>query len=338
VTSTKPTYNILALDGGGLRGLLTSVILDRLGYTCPGFLPAVDLFAGTSTGGILALALARGLPPYEVTRMYLNHGAEIFARSPWRRLKSLLGLSRAKYDDANLRRVLGNVLGPVRLGELPKKVVVAAFDLDDEDADPERRTWRPKIFHNFPGEDSDGTELALDAALATSAAPTYFPSSAGYVDGGVYANNPSLVALCQALDGRNHEGDRPKLEDVRLLSVGTGESRSHVEGDVDWGVAEWAPKLVDLLTDGVSGVADYQCRQLLGDHYCRVQVKLGHHVPMDDPSRLGELLLDAQGVDLGSKTLGSKTLGSKTLGSKTLGSKTLSGAVAWLRQCGWSER
>ena len=307
MTSTKPTYNILALDGGGLRGLVASVILDRLDYASHGFLPAVDLFAGTSTGEILALALACGLPPYEVTRMYLNHGAEIFARSPWRRLKSLLGLSRAKYDDANLRRVLGNVLGPVRLEELPKKVVVAAFNLDDEDADPGEAACAPgRNLPQLPRRGLGRDELALDAALATSAAPTYFPSSAGYVDGGVYANNPSLVALCQALDGRDHKGDRPKLEDVRLLSVGTGESRSHVEGDVDWGVAEWAPKLVDLLTDGVSGVADYQCRQLLGDHYCRVQVELGHHVPMDDPSRLGELLLDAQGVDLRVETLGSR--------------------------------
>lgn len=311
-TKTTDTCNILSLDGGGLRGLVTAVFLERLEYSCPGFLASVDLVVGTSTGGILALALAKGLTPYTIMRMYLDKGGVIFNRSPWRRLASFFGLTRAKYDNDGLRTVLGEVFGDCTLGDLSKRVVVTAFELDDKDTTG--RSWKPKIFHNCSGVDSDCNERVVDVALYTSAAPTYFPSVDGFIDGGVFANNPSVVGLAQALDCRNEgAGGVSTVDKIRLLSVGTGANLSHVEGDrLDWGVTEWAKPLLDILLDGVSEVADFQCGEILRDRYQRLQLDFpsGVTIPMDSVSALDRLLQMAQVAPVVD-------------------------TVRWLSKCGW---
>ena len=296
----KNTYNILSLDGGGLRGLITAVLLERLEASRPGFLASVDLVAGTSTGGILALALAKGLPPSTLATIYLGQGETIFNRPLSRRLGSLLGVARAKYDNDGLAGVLKRFFGDTRLYHLDKRVAVTAFDLDDEAN--LGRTWRPKVFHNYPGEGTDRDELALDVALRTSAAPTYFPSVDGYVDGGVFANNPSMVALAQAFDARYFgDGAVRNLANVRLLSVGTGANLKHLAGArLDWGIAEWAAPLLSVLMDGVADVADFQCRQLLGNQYHRLQLDFPEeiNIPMDSVADLGNMLQLAQAATI----------------------------------------
>src|SRR5262249_45256840 len=117
-------YRILSIDGGGIRGIIPVVLLERLGLAAgePAWLDSVDLIAGTSTGGLIALALAAGKSLAEIRDMYKARGAEIFDRSLWRvitRLGSLLG---AKYDVANLKRVVEPFLGrSTRLGDLRKR-------------------------------------------------------------------------------------------------------------------------------------------------------------------------------------------------------------------------
>jgi patatin-like phospholipase/acyl hydrolase len=295
------TYNILSLDGGGLRGLITAVMLERLSLRYPALLDNVDLVVGTSTGGILALALAKGLPPSDIKKMYLKQGEAIFNRSMLRRVGSLFSLTKAKYDNAGLRQALLGVFGNACLSDLSKKVAVTAFDLDNNlaPARQKARCWAPKVFHNFQGADSDGSRKVVDVALYTSAAPSFFPSVDGYIDGGVVANNPSMVALAQALDSRLLcQGAKSReLSRIRLLSVGTGVNLNHLEGQRhDWGVAEWAEPLLNILLDGVSEVADFQCGQILRDNYCRLQVDLPRDVKiaMDDTSEMGRL------CDLGS--------------------------------------
>ena len=287
----KNNYNVLSLDGGGLRGIITATLLERIEATTPGFLANVDLIAGTSTGGILALALAKGLKPYTIMRMYLDHGAEIFHRSLSRKIGGLLGLTNAKYDNDGLRKVLQEVFGDDKLKDLGKRVAVTAFKLDDQSTSPP--TWRPKIFHNYPGEDSDGEERIVDIAMYTSSAPTFFPSTNGYVDGGTCANNPSVVALAQALDPRSQLGRARDLSSIRLLSVGTGENATCLPGGrLDWGVGQWAAPLVNILLDSVAGIADFQCRQILREKYFRLQVELPEDkkIPMDSINDLSLML------------------------------------------------
>jgi hypothetical protein len=175
----------------------------------------------------------------------------------------------ADYDVVNLEREAHRVLGERTLAQLTKRVLVAAFDLDN--GAPTDRRWKAKLFHNFPGPDSDGDALAYRVAVATAAAPTYFASYDGYVDGGVFATNPSMCALAQTQDARVPAAERADLAELRLISFGTGRTLRYIEGDrLDWGYWQWVRPLLDLMLDGVNGIADYQCTQLLGEHYHRL--------------------------------------------------------------------
>jgi patatin-like phospholipase/acyl hydrolase len=154
------------------------------------------------------------------------------------------------------------------------------------------RTWKPKIFHNFKGADSDGDELAADVALYTSSAPTYFPSANGFIDGGVYANNPSIVALAQAISKKNQPAERAALDEIVMLSIGTGVSLTYIKGQtLDWGYAQWIKPLVNVLMDGVAGISDYQARQLLDDRYHRLQIVFdaSESIPMDAVDKLDRM-------------------------------------------------
>lgn len=267
-------YKILSLDGGGLRGLITARLIDRLNShpEIKGWLDSVDLFAGTSTGGILALGLSIGKSPNEISDLYRIKGKEIFDDSF---LDNILDLSRfvgAEYSSKNLKAELKKIFGNKKLGNISKKVVIPTFDLDNE-ASTENRTWKPKIFHNFLGHDSDKDALLSNVALYTSSAPTYFPSADGYIDGGVYANNPSIISIAQAISKRNDPSEKIKLDDIVLLSIGSGVSLKYITGaTLDWGYAQWAKPLIDVLMDGVAGISDYQAQQLLDNRYHRLQI------------------------------------------------------------------
>ena len=273
-------YHILSLDGGGLRGVLTAKLLERLERAVPGFLDQVDMLAGTSTGGILALGLAAGLSPTQMGQLYKERAARVFADSVWDDARDLGKLTGADYSNQELQQALLEYIGPISLDELSKRVLISSFDLDGPPREPSGlRTWKPKFFHNFPGPASDGDEKVVDVALRTSAAPSYFPVYQGYVDGGVVANNPSMCALAQAI---NPATGGQKLQDITLLSIGTGINAKYLSKlDADWGLAQWAPHLIHIMLEGGIGVADYQCRQILNECYMRLDPVLPVPISMD---------------------------------------------------------
>jgi patatin-like phospholipase/acyl hydrolase len=294
-------FKIIALDGGGIRGVLTAVLLNRLQEQYPSLLhPAngVTLFAGTSTGGIIALGLAAGLTPAEMRDLYVVNGKVIFDATWLRDIADLGGIAGAKFDNGNLKALLGQTFAGATLGTLKHRVLISSFQLDDGTPQP---SWKPKFFHNFPGSDSDAEELVVDVAMKTSAAPTYFPSYEGFIDGGVIANNPSMAALAQALDERNQPEERATLQEVTLLSVGTGISLQYIKDkELDWGDAQWIKPLLSIMLDGSVGVADYQCQQLLASSYFRLEpiFPAGTSIGLDDVGRIVDLLKIAREVDL----------------------------------------
>ena len=293
-------YRILTLDGGGIRGLLSAVLMDELDRRNPDWLDRVDMIAGTSTGGILALALANGMKPAELAELYYELGPIIFKDNLLDEVRDLGRMIGADYGTKNLRSELEKIFADTRLRDLDKRVLITAFDLDNEAVLPEERSWKPKFFHNFPGVDSDGEQHAADVALYSSAAPTYFPSVDGYIDGGVVANHPGMVALSQTQDQRSKIPDRPRVDEIRLLSIGTGQVLSYIQGPIhNWGLVQWAKPLLNLMLDAVSGVPDFQCRQMLGANYHR----LNYTFPDGKGIELGEWKKRDRLVGIGRKDM-----------------------------------
>lgn len=295
-----PRYRILSCDGGGIAGVLTLVIIERILQEFPDFLTKVDLFAGTSTGGIIALGLANGMHPRDIRLLYEQKGALIF-RDTW--LDDAMDLGNmigANYDNRGLEHELRKIFGDTPLGAIPKAVLVPAFDLDNASPDPQRRSWQAKFFSNMGGVYGDQEVPAYKVGMYTSAAPTYFPVYEGYIDGGVVANNPSVAAIAHAIDTRKNPA-APRIDDIALCSLGVGHSLRYITGErLDWGYAQWARPLVNILINGVMGVADYQCRQFLRDRYWRLSpvFPAGTDIALDDVSRTGYLLDFAHQMDI----------------------------------------
>lgn len=295
-------FHILSLDGGGIRGIITAVLLRRLNAhpEITDFLEGVDLIAGTSTGGIIALGLAKGATPDDLVALYKNLGPTVFTDSLWDNIKDLGTVIGAQYDTEPLEKELKGFLGDsTTLGQLHKSVLVTSFDLDNFRPEPIKRTWKPKLFHNM-GEDNDADAIAYKVGLYTSAAPTYFPSVDGYIDGGVYANNPSMCALAQTQDERVFQ-ECPKLTDIVLLSLGTGTSLTHLEGmNLDWGLGQWVRPLISILLDGVSGIADFQCEKLLRENYFRLAPIFppGVTIEMDDVAHISLMMDYAENINI----------------------------------------
>lgn len=289
-------YKILSLDGGGIRGIISATILERLEKIYPGFISDVDLVAGTSTGGLIALGLANGQTPSQIKEIYKRLGPAVFSDSLADDVHDIGTLIGAEYSIQPLKDILTEKFSRITLGQLNKRVLIPTFDLDNEYPDENRRMWKPKFFHNFRGYDSDETELVVDVGIRTCVAPTYFPIYQGFIDGGVVAGNPSVCAIAQAL---NPEGADQKLSDIVLLSIGTGHNPKYVSSqEGDWGLVQWAPHIVQIMLEGGVGLADYQCEQLLGVRYQRSNPVLHEAISMDRVDKINHLLNIAENFDI----------------------------------------
>jgi patatin-like phospholipase/acyl hydrolase len=290
-------YKILSIDGGGIRGIIPAKILANvetdLGRPLVRYF---DLLAGTSTGGILALAFAYGFTPATAVGLYKDLGSTVFEDSFWDNLRDLDMVFGAKYSLKNLRQQLETHLGSGTLGDLRQKVLIAAFDLDRVPAmlSDQVREWSPKFFHNFPNSE-DITRRIVDVGLATAAAPVFFPTAGSYIDGGVVAGNPAMAAVAQAL----HEGI--PLNEIVVLSMSTGSQRKSLPGvlDADWGLYQWNINLLEIVMGGGTKIPDYQVRQLLGNsYYFRADPQLKRGIGMDEYKAINELLETADAYDV----------------------------------------
>ena len=174
-----------------------------------------------------------------------------------------------------------------------------AFELDDR----EEKDWFPIFFHNYP-DSPYLNELVVDIALRSAAAPTYFPSHQGYIDGGVMANNPSTAAVAVAL---GHNQPPPQLTDVWLLSVGTGLTPSIVNNNTTgWGAIQWllnpfrspSEPILNILFDGVVEADRATSQNLLGNRYWRLNPPLAKPTMLDDWQAVPELIKTASDYDL----------------------------------------
>ncbi|MDZ7801871.1 MAG: CBASS cGAMP-activated phospholipase [Trueperaceae bacterium] len=250
-------FHVLALDGGGFKGLFSAAVLAALEEDVQTRLTDhFDLIAGTSTGGIIALALGNGMRPRELVDFFVEEGPRIFENGG-RRTKTVRHCLRAKYDQGNLRRALGIALGNALLGDSDKRLVVPAFNLDND------QVYLFKTPHH-PTLRRDWHVPMWQVGLATSAAPTYFPASTHvdgirHVDGGLWANNPILVGLAEAVAFCGAPLDR-----IRILTVGTTTPVGHRPSSLDaGGRLRWAGHATDLIMKAQSQSATEIARHLL---------------------------------------------------------------------------
>lgn len=298
--SAKPKpFRILSLDGGGVRAILEATILKKLVQTYPNLLEEVDMFAGTSAGGIVASALVSGYDPDYVCNLWMNAAPKIFAEGWSRKVRSIDNCIGASYVADPLKEMLESTLGDKKLGDLKKKFLAPSFCLDEsslEKSKGQTKRWGPEFIHNFDEKHKD--VKLVDAILRTTAAPTYFPIYQGYVDGGVFANNPALGAVTTAV---NYGIPR---QDIVVLSLSTGNNPKCIDkqtyGDGNWGMVEWGPHLIELLLDGGTESINYSCSCLLHDNYHRVDPLLPTDIGLDDAAELQALVEVAEKVDLTS--------------------------------------
>jgi uncharacterized protein len=257
---SSPRFQVLALDGGGVRGIFIAAVLAGLEEdTGRSIIDLFDLVVGTSTGGILALGLGAELTPREILEFYVSEKGQIFAnRLGWRRLRHPFV---AKYRPGCLQGALQRIFQETQLGESRVPLVIPAYNLGENDVylfkTPHHE--RLKRDHRLP---------MWAVAMATSAAPTFFPAfrlpndQVRLVDGGVWANNPAMVGVTEAVSmfGR-------RLEDIRVLSLGTTASPRTRRSRLDnGGLIRWAcdPSVIDVLLDGQSAGAFAQVQHLVG--------------------------------------------------------------------------
>lgn len=287
---TKET-TILSFDGGGVRGVISLEILKHLEkQTGLEVYDTFDVYAGTSTGSIIAVFMAAGMSTKTILALYKEISCEVFSD------KSYFDYFYPEYNNAALKRIILDQLqqlgyaADATLAELPKKVVIPTVSLKAEQAE----MWSLVIQENFTEE--GGKVKIIDAILESSAAPTYFPSYKNFVDGGVVMNDPSLAALVTTY--------QPQMDDLRtfrVFAVGTGYVPQYIEDGEDWGVLQWlinyrrsgsigASPLLSLIMDVDEQIPSEMCTALLGKAYRKINLPLTESFPLDDYKQIDKMI------------------------------------------------
>ena len=278
-------FRILSLDGGGIRGIFTAAILAELESTYLGGAPVTeyfDLIAGTSTGGILALGLASGMGASELLDLYMTRGKEIFP--PQRRgIRKLRQYLFTGYAREPLDQILGELLGDKKLRDSRVRLCIPSLDWKYGDV------YVFKTPHH-PDFKKDGAEPMTKVAAATSAASSYLkPVEDGYIfaDGGVWANNPIMVGLVEALSSF-----KTSRNSIAILSIGCGQHpytigrlQKWLGGRLLWSTIIFAAMhLQSMNALGQAGL-------LIGrDQIIRLDPSSGERIALDDWRKAREVL------------------------------------------------
>ena len=264
----ETAFHILALDGGGVRGIYPAQVLANIEEELQ--TPArecFDLIAGTSTGSIIAGAAAAGIPMSKVVELFEKESPRIFKR----RLLGSLHLW-SKYPRRSLEEVVRSYVSDMTLGEVATPLMITSSDISTGGV----HVFKSRYLKDLGQPYVRDTDVALsDAILASCAAPTYFdPVPLGdfrLADGGLWANNPSIIALTEALSKFGQS-----VEQLRILSIGTGHSTNVYAGNRLWGLfTGWGrEKLVSYVLRLQSDASANMAKLLLTDRYLRMDPEI----------------------------------------------------------------
>lgn len=321
------TFRLLACDGGGIRGYLSSRLIQELDTATDGtFLKNIDGYAGTSTGSLISIALATGkVSIADLVDIYRHKASTIFRKTPifsaadlredfpdapdetlstisTQQLEGGPGYILCQYVSSGLREVLSPYLQEDTFSDLPETVTVAVNTAQMFDANTVPKSWMPVTLNNQQVARDDGSIKLIDAALASAAAPTYFPphliDGLGYfADGGTFANDPVLNGIEIAV-----AGNKATLGDIEVISIGTGQTPSGIEpqnvGKTKyWGAARWMGvfpfgnegvpfgALFNMSLDIASLNAGKTSQRMLGKSMVRINPVLDRAVKLDDYSK-----------------------------------------------------
>lgn len=290
---SEPRFQILSIDGGGIKGIFAAAVLAAIEKDLgTNVSEHFDLIAGTSTGGIIALGLGLGLRPREIVQFYADYGDKIFPRTyGFRTPMSWIG---RKYSAAPLESALRECFKEKLFGDSAKRLVIPSFNLGEDDVYLFRTAHHERLRRDYRVE-------AWKVARATSAAPTYFAScrhvdGLRLVDGGVWANNPTMVAVIEALETLS-----VPREALRVFSLGTSDPIGERPRRLDWGGRiPWAAgaQAVEVIMRGQSLAATNHAGLLLGrEHVYRLNPPVPSGAFMlDGAERAADLMAKAAHV------------------------------------------
>ena len=291
-SSPKRTFKILSIDGGGIKGLYPARILQHIEERFQTRIAdQFDMICGTSTGGLIALGLSKGKPASELVKLYQEKGQLIFPE-PKNRLGRFIQkvhqiIGRGKYSKAELEKALLEFFGNNTLADAETYLNIPSFNLT---------LGQPRVFkkpHIEGGFFKDAAITMVDAALATSAAPSYLPvheiNNALYCDGGMWANNPTLTGVIEALD--YFVGEGKEYDSYSILSLPTISNPAGWIGksSKNLSLINWREKIFDPSMEGQSYFTDFMTRKIVehtkapGQYYRVSQPKLSaEHISMID--------------------------------------------------------
>ena len=284
------TFNILSFDGGGIRGVLSIKLLERIQSEILNIVKTSNMISGTSTGSLIALGLAYGISPVEISNMYSKENLEYIFD------KSHSQISRPKYDNKHLKEILLSVFPEkLKLKDLGKLVIIPAFYLGDKD-----NSWKGIFYNNIPNSETENYRV-VDVAMASSAAPVFFPSYNCNIDGGIIATDPSLVSIIYSIDKEIGK----IIDQIRLLSFGTGYCYNSISEDTSkWGVIEWVTSkepdipIISVALEGNAQISQIFSKKILYSNYYRLNPKLDKNVAMDDTKEIDYLLSISRAYDV----------------------------------------
>ncbi|WP_044889097.1 patatin-like phospholipase family protein [Myxococcus hansupus] len=352
-------HRVLSMDGtsiSGGEGYVTAGMLKSLreNLTAKGqtqsLLNDVELFSGTSAGAFNAAFFASYENPDDAFPKILDFWGEVVSMN-----RKAVGLARtalaltgnsALLDSSYMRDFFCSYFGAtLRLGDLKRKVALPSFQLDGQRK--ALRTWKAKVFHNTGHDnDPDLNELVVDVLMRSGSPPLSYPiyqgmrhEGSGYVDGGIFANNPSLVALAQIVNNitrksraekvETMETEPPDLTNILMMSVGNGCTSSYLtprfcNGVANWGFSNWLLDfhdpmvLVKMMLEAGSDAADHQCRMILRKKYFRLNPVVEHSLSAGNTKQVESTV--QQLVSTQSTLM------------------QLNRAQAWLGKSGWMEK
>ena len=285
--TSKKEVRILSIDGGGIRGIIPSVILreiERITKKHPSEL--FDLIAGTSIGGIISLALTTPsaqktplLTTEDILDIFMKNGKKIFRKSLYKTVESLSGLLDEKYEAAGLEEMLERYFLSTKLSQSLTPVLVTSFELE---------RYRAFTFRSWDKKNDFQRKFV---GRATSAAPVYFPLAKGEnmegvkfacIDGGVVTNNPSFLAYTEA------KKLYPNAKSFTVISIGTGKANITFDVDEmeDWGACKWVSPLINIMRDANCKTVHEMLKNEFPHTYFRLQPTLSDDVlKLDDTAK-----------------------------------------------------